>query len=310
MMKPLFIASTLLLSGCSFCYPPAPIVPVATAAPVITPAPVTPAVKPAAVNGVARYFGNPLPGATVEARPLGQTRVVGTATTHADGRFAMDLDASVAPGTLIQFIATGDGHRVASVGRAPRPRQLLQETELVLDEAQSAALLVLAPRLFAAMETGSEAAADEAYQTFLAAAQQLGSTSASLPRDRFDAAVNAVLDNQGQLMPSSTQSREQVLAIIPQDQVPNLVRQADHLADVIRQAVLDGGKRPAETLVGALVIGDQEVAKVFDDTNQIEITGAEDNNPPIPVTAEGGLGVVDGTVVDTTATGTLSVVDD
>lgn len=239
----------------------------------------TPAVAPAAtrtITGRMRYFGQPLAGAVVTVRRFGRPEALATASSLPDGAFAIALPAEVEPDAILQLTATGGGHTIAAVTQAPA-RGLLQ-AGFVMDEATTTALMVLAPRLLAVLSLGTPEAKRAALESLAAAAEALGSETASSLLDpaTFDAAVAAVLDATGAAM-QTPEAREALARAVPEDAVAAITAEAEALAGVIRDAVAAGLPAPDAALLGPLPVGDGDVAGIV-----IEDAGGEASRTETP----------------------------
>ncbi|MDB5100339.1 MAG: hypothetical protein JWM80_4760 [Cyanobacteria bacterium RYN_339] len=278
---PIALLATLLLAGCRAQDAAVAAPPPARAIPDLPPRAGAPAAQTRLVTGVVRFQGVPQPNARVFARLVASPGVLGEATTGSDGTFAIGLPAAVKAGAVLEIVSEGHGHRLANLALAPAPavaRRLLDRGPLVLDLAQTLALMVLAPRLVAAFQLGTDAAAQAALASLAIAAEALGSEQAGqlLVPEAFDAAVALVLDTAGSFL-SSNQARDAVAASVPPGMVEALAAQGDSLNVVIREAVTQEHlPRPDERLLGPLAIGpdNASVPQVFPD-----VTAAEPQEP-------------------------------
>lgn len=297
-LAPLLAAA--LITGCSDCVGlPGTIAAAPSGTPAMMPALLAPSTAPAVregrvIDGVARYFGEPMRGAEVTVHALGTRSVLATSTAGPDGNFQVVLPIAVPSGTIVELVAVAGGRRVASATTAPAERELLQRagrTRIVLDEAQTTALMVLGPRIVAAIQLGSPEATRKAMESFVAAAEALGSENAAslLSPKTFDAAVAKVLDTIGEII-QAPEAREAVAAAIPEAVVSKLVAQADTLAETIRQEVGKGQPRPAEELLVALPIGPAIVPPVFADPNSPTDDPGASTSTSSPTTTSGGGG--------------------
>lgn len=275
----LALAAALPLTACTplgLAPVPQPVVPVASAAPA-APASVAPAapVSRSVLDGVARSFGNPLVGASVQVFKYGETTPLATTTSGAEGKFRAEFPDAVAPGTMIAVVATLGDTRVASISEVPARRLLQADEVVVLDEKQTTALLVMGPRLLAALALGTAEARAKALQAFRDTTRALDGSADAITPAKFEQAVRQVLGEAGQVL-ATQESRETAAALIPADKVEDLKEIAEDLAETIRDAVDNGAPRPPdETLIG-LEIGEDDVPPVFSEPGD-DLDGSDDD---------------------------------
>lgn len=307
------LAALLMLTGCSD-RGPAATAPVAPAA--------LPAATAASLNGVARYFGAPMAGATVNAYLLGNEQRVASIRTTADGKFRLDFPPGAPSGALIKLVATHNGRKAASLARVP-VRQVLQASDAglmyLIDEQRSMVFLALGPRFEALGELSLGAndvvalsVAAEAFQVFTDALPAVASGPPLSP-EAFEAAVNLALTNDGRLMQSPA-SVQAIARLVPPAIAGALLAMADHLAVMIRAEVAAGKPVPQSGLVGALPLGGDRVAdEVFQpkpNSPEPGLTDAHssDGVPEAPTAdASGALDVTDGALLNPTAPPTISL---
>jgi hypothetical protein len=311
--------SVLLLSGCCDCDPaplPAPMaVPVAAAA----------QREPAPYQGVARYFGQPLEGAEVLVVPFG-AEPVATAHAGADGKFAYRLPASVAPGTLLKFVARRGDVTVVTLAPVPE-RRLLQASEsdagwVVIDEYRTLAFYVLAPRLEAiSLLAGAANAGGTTSPLASQAVKAFGETVSGLtanPAPIAPAALNALgktVDVEGRVEASPALIDALVVAV-PPAYMPLLKKQAETLGEVIRQEVNDHGRaRPPEALTREVPLtrsqtANQVVPSVFGDPAPAKAAPpatSAGSSGPSTATVTGTVEIAPGEVEDTTDAPTITL---
>lgn len=310
------LAAALLLTGCALSAPFPP--------PVDTPS-VTPVVPEAVVssfNGLARFYGEPLAGATVTAFLAGTERRVATATVDADGRFRLEFGADAPQGALLRLVAVQpDGPRVASLARVPM-RQVQQAGDegltFIIDEQRSMVILTLGSRFEAAgavsLGEGGQVALSVAEEAFAAFVAALESVAASPPVSReasLEAGRSVISD--GGMLNRSPEALQAVTQLVPPAVAEVLLTHADQLAVIIRGAVADGQPMPPDQFTDRLPIGDQTADEVFKEA-------PSDNPPPsggggspsgvdrLPTPdASGALGVTDGVILNPTATPTITI---
>lgn len=230
------------------------------------------------INGVTHYYGAILPNADVTARMFGTGEALASTKAGPDGTFYIELPPKIQPGDVVELVGIADGHTVLNVGTTQRiadaktakQRLLLADTGklVVLDENSTQALIVMAPRVIAAIQMGTEAAKAAVLSALNAVAAALDPNSkAALTDSQYDALAAQVIDSNGQILQTEA-ARSAVATNIPASAVAVIAEQEEALAVAIRQAVTDGHPRPDANLTGPLAVGPQTVPPVFDDSTK------------------------------------------
>ena len=310
------LAAALLLTGCALSAPFPPPAEAPSAAPVVPEAVVS------SFNGLARFYGEPLAGATVTAFLAGTETRVATATVDADGRFRLEFGADAPQGALLRLVAVQpDGPRVASLARVPM-RQVQQAGDegltFILDEQRSMVILTLGSRFEAAgavsLGEGGQVALSVAEEAFTAFVAALASVAANPPvsREASFEAGRSMISDEGMLN-RSPGALQAVTQLVPPAVAEVLLTHADQLAVIIRGAVADGRPKPPGHFTDRLPIGNQTAEEVFQNqppTNPPATGGGGSSGGvdrlPTP-DASGALGVTDGQILNPTATPTITL---
>jgi hypothetical protein len=258
------LVAVLALAGCQGQAPApvpppaaAPVEPAAVSSPATEPAQPAPAAQPNFSGRVATFRG-PIAQAAVTVTLLGRPGAVATATTDAEGRFALALPATVAPGTLLKLTAVRDGRTLRAIAGAPGARRTQAEDAPALTDATTLATIMLDKRFEAAGQasrnaqgaTDSQTATDtlSAYNTLVGACETALGGQSETTRDAVASA-----QGEGDLDASLRGSPALRNAFFIG---------ASALDGVIRDGVNRGGAEPAAELLAPASFGGQTTGAV------------------------------------------------
>ena len=158
MQRPIIaLLTALCLASCALPVAVTEAPPTVEAQPVAPEPSAEPTVSPNMTGRVLTDACSSLAGATLTATLLGEKAPVASAVVDPDGGFGLVLPETVKAGALIQLLATQDGRSVTTLVGAPAARQAQAEATIVLTEATTLAVLMLAPR-FKALAQASRGA--------------------------------------------------------------------------------------------------------------------------------------------------------
>lgn len=305
MRRSAILLATLCLVGCQSGQP-VPVVPAgqeppaAPSAPVVEPTPgptLTPAVPAATGNLPGRVLagGQPLAGATVSATLLGETPVLATGTTAADGTFS--LAVSGAPvGALLKLTAVKDGRVLGALTTVPAARTVAADEALGLTEASSLALRLLNRRFEAAGIASRMAGSGQVLTT--AVAQTLATFRAlELACEQAIAALDAT--GRAQLAIALAAEADSAVPVglvtaleASSTLADTFLEAASMLAVTIQSAYSQGGKLPPADTRESVSFGNRQSSAIT-----FGGSGGGSYTPPTG-SAEGGLVVTPGEVVN------------
>jgi hypothetical protein len=301
MRRSVLLVATLCLVGCHTGQP-LPVVPAAQEPQATPSAPAAeltpmPAATPAAaaatgnLSGRVLFGGQPVAGGTVSATLLGETSVLATGATAADGTFA--LTVSGAPvGALLKLTTVKDGLVLGVLTTVPAARSVAADESLGMTESTSLALRLLSRRFeaggIASRTAGSGQVLPTAVAQTLAAFRALElacrqAIAALEPgaRERLAAALGTDADGP---LPAGL-AASPALADAFQEA-------ASALATAIHSAYSQGGKLPPVDTRESVSFGGRHASAI-----SFGGSGGGSYTPPT-VEAGGGLTITPGDVVD------------